>query len=243
MSVGKKLAVSIKDVDVDFEVFTDRRASLKARLLDRNAAGKSVVRAVSGVSLDVYEGETVGVIGLNGSGKSTLLSAIAGVLPTTRGGILVSDEPRLMGVGAALIGEASGIRNIRLGCLALGMPKPEVEERLDELVAFTELGDAIHRPLNTYSSGMRARVQFVVATALAPRILLIDEALGVGDKDFRQKSRSRVEEIIDGAGTLFMVNHSLDELTNFCSRGIWLQEGRLVMDGPITDVIAEYQNS
>ena len=110
------------------------------------------------------------------------------------------------------------------------MPKEEVEERLDELVAFTELGDAIHRPLNTYSSGMRARVQFVVATAVAPRILLIDEALSVGDKDFRQKSRSRVEEIIDGAGTLFMVNHSLDELRNFCTRGIWLHEGQLKMD-------------
>ena len=238
-----RLAVSVKEVDIDFEVFTDRRASLKARLLDRNATGKSVVKAVRGVSLEVYEGETVGVIGLNGSGKSTLLAAIAGVLPTTKGEILVSDEPRLMGVGSALIGEASGIRNIRLGCLALGMPKVEVEERLDELVAFTELGDAIHRPLNTYSSGMRARVQFVVATAVAPKILLIDEALSVGDKDFRQKSRSRVEEIIHGAGTLFMVNHSLDELRNFCTRGIWLQEGQLKMDGPIADVISAYQES
>ena len=243
MPPGRRLAVSIKDVDVDFEVFTDRRASLKSRLIDRNAAGRSVVRAIRGVSLDVFEGETVGVIGLNGSGKSTLLSAVAGVLPTTRGEILVSDEPRLMGVGAALIGEASGIRNIRLGCLALGMAKSEVEDRLDDLVAFTELGDAIHRPLNTYSSGMRARVQFVVATAVSPRILLIDEALSVGDKDFRQKSRTRVEEIIDSAGTLFMVNHSLDELVNFCSRGVWLQEGRVVMDGAITDVIAAYQES
>ena len=97
--------------------------------------------------------------------------------------------------------------------------------------------------LNTYSSGMRARVQFVVATAVAPRILLIDEALSVGDKDFRQKSRSRVEEIIDGAGTLFMVNHSLDELRNFCTRGIWLHEGQLKMDGPIADVIASYQST
>ena len=238
-----RLAVRVKEVDIDFEVFTDRRASLKARLLDRNASGKSVVKAVRGVSLDVYEGETIGVIGLNGSGKSTLLAAIAGVLPTTKGEILVSDEPRLMGVGTALIGEASGIRNIRLGCLALGMPKAEVEERLDELVAFTELGDAIHRPLNTYSSGMRARVQFVVATSVAPKILLIDEALSVGDKDFRQKSRDRVEEIIDGAGTLFMVNHSLDELRNFCTRGIWLHEGRLKMDGTIADVISAYQST
>ena len=148
-----------------------------------------------------------------------------------------------MGVGSALIGEASGLRNIRLGCLALGMPKAEVEDRLDELVAFTELGDAIHRPLNTYSSGMRARVQFVVATAVSPRILLVDEALSVGDKDFRKKSRIRVEQIIDGAGTLFMVNHSLSELVNFCSRGIWLQEGKIMMDGEITDVISAYQKS
>ena len=239
----RRLAVSVKEVDVDFEVFTDRRASLKSRLLAHNASGKSIVRAVRGVSLDAYEGETIGVVGLNGSGKSTLLAAIAGVLPTTKGEILVSDEPRLMGVGNALIGEASGIRNIRLGCLALGMSKSEVDERLDELVAFTELGDAIHRPLNTYSSGMRARVQFVVATALTPQILLVDEALSVGDKDFRQKSQTRVEEIIAGSGTLFMVNHSPDELARFCERGIWLHDGQLVMDGSITEVINAYQNS
>ncbi len=236
-----KLAVSVRDVDIDFEVFADRRAGLKARLVDRNAAGKSVVRAIRGVSIDVYEGESVGVIGLNGSGKSTLLSAIAGVLPTTKGEILVSDEPRLMSVGSILVGEASGIRNIRLGCLALGMSKAELEERLDELVDFTELGDAIHRPLNTYSSGMRARVQFVTATAATPRILLIDEALGVGDKDFRAKSRARIEEIIEEAGTLIMVNHSLDELSSFCSRGILLEGGRVAMDGPISDVIKAYK--
>lgn len=243
MASTSRLAVSVREIDIDFEVFTDRRAGLKARLLDRNVAGKSLVKAVCGVSFDVFQGESVGVIGLNGSGKSTLLAAIAGVLPTTKGEILVADEPRLMGVGSALIGEASGIRNIRLGCLALGMSKPEVDERLDELVAFTELGEAIHRPLNTYSSGMRARVQFVVATALTPQILLIDEALSVGDKDFRQKSQTRVEEIIDGSGTLFMVNHSSDELARFCERGIWLHDGQLVMDGPIAEVISSYQNA
>lgn len=240
MSDGK-LAIRARGVHIDFEVFTDRRASLKSRLVNRDAAGKIVVNAVRGVDLDVREGETIGVIGLNGSGKSTLLSAIAGVLPISRGELLVSDEPRLMGVGAALIGEASGRRNIRLGCLALGMTKSEIEERLDDMIAFTELGDAIDRPLNTYSSGMRARIQFVVATAVEPRILLIDEALGVGDKDFREKSRRRVEEIIDTAGTLMMVNHSLAELKNFCTRGIWLEEGRIRMDGPLDEVIAAYE--
>ena len=239
----QRLAIKAKELHVDFEVFSDRRASLKSRLIDRGVAGRQVVRALRGISFDVYEGESVGVVGLNGSGKSTLLAAVAGVLPLTRGELLVSEEPRLMGVGAALLGEASGLRNIRLGCLALGMTKQEVDEQLDELVAFTELGDAIHRPLKTYSSGMRARVQFVVATAIEPRILLIDEALGVGDKDFRQKSQQKVEEIIRSAGTLMMVNHSPAELRNFCQRGIWLADGQMVMDGPIDDVIEAYERS
>ena len=236
----KKLAVRVKDVDINFEGFSRRDLGFRARTLERNAREKSVVQAIRGVSIDVFQGDSVGLIGLNGSGKSTLLSAIAGVLPTSNGEILVSEVPRLMNVGTVLVGEASGIENIRLGCLALGMSKAEVEDRLGELVEFTELGDAIFRPLKTYSSGMRARVQFVVATAQTPRILLIDEALGVGDKVFRRKSRSRVEEIIDAAGTLFMVNHSLDELANFCSRGIWLHEGRLIKDGPIDEVIEAY---
>ena len=239
----QRLAIKARELHVDFEVFSDRRASLKSRLIDRGVAGRQVVRALRGISFDVYEGESVGVVGLNGSGKSTLLAAVAGVLPLTQGELLVSEEPRLMGVGAALLGEASGLRNIRLGCLALGMTKQEVDEQLDALVDFTELGDAIHRPLKTYSSGMRARVQFVVATAIEPRILLIDEALGVGDKDFRQKSQQKVEEIIRSAGTLMMVNHSLAELRNFCQRGIWLADGQMVMDGPIDDVIEAYEKS
>jgi len=239
----QRLAIKANELHVDFEVFSDSRASLKTRLIDRGSVGRQVVRALRGISFDVYEGESVGVVGLNGSGKSTLLAAVAGVLPLTRGELLVSEEPRLMGVGAALLGEASGLRNIRLGCLALGMTKQEVDEQLDELVDFTELGDAIHRPLKTYSSGMRARVQFVVATAIEPRILLIDEALGVGDKDFRQKSQQKVEEIIRSAGTLMMVNHSLAELRNFCQRGIWLADGQMVMDGPIDEVIEAYEKS
>ena len=243
LTATRKLAVRVKNVDIDFEGFTRSRLGFKTQTLSRKARKESVVRAIRGVSIDVFQGDAVGLIGLNGSGKSTLLSAIAGVLPTSSGEILVSDEPRLMNVGTVLLGEASGIQNIRLGCLALGMPKVEVEDRLEELVEFTELGDAIFRPLKTYSSGMRARVQFVVATAQTPRILLIDEALGVGDKVFRKKSRTRVEEIIDTAGTLLMVNHSLDDLANFCSRGIWLHEGRLIKDGPIDDVIEAYNRT
>lgn len=238
--VTAPLSVRVRDLHIDYELYADRRAGLRNRFVDRGAAGRSVVQAVRGVSLDVHEGEAVGIVGYNGSGKSTLLAAIAGVLPATRGDILVSDEPRLMGVGTALIAGASGYRNIRLGCLALGMTADEVDERIDELVDFTELGDAIHRPLNTYSSGMRARIYFVIATVMTPKILLIDEALAVGDKRFRAKSRSRIEEIIADAGTLLMVNHSLGELQGYCSRGIWLYEGEIRFDGPIDDVVDAY---
>lgn len=238
----RALALRVSDVHVEYEVFGDRSAGLRARLTQRNITGRSVVHAVRGVSFDVGEGEAVGIMGSNGSGKSTLLSAVAGVLPVTSGEILVSDEPKLMGVGAALISGASGYRNIRLGCLALGMSADEVDEQIDDLVAFTELGDAIHRPLSTYSSGMRARVHFVVATALTPRILLIDEALAVGDRRFRAKARERVQSIIDGAGTLLMVNHSLGELANYCERGIWLEQGEIRADGPIDEVIAAYSD-
>jgi teichoic acid transport system ATP-binding protein len=234
------LSIRVTDLHLDFEVFGDRRAGVRDRLMNRNATGRSVVQALRGVSLDVREGETVGIVGFNGSGKSTLLSTIAGVLPATSGSILVSDEPKLMGVGAALLGQVSGYRNIRLGCLALGMSLDDVDEVIDDLVAFTELDDAIHRPLNTYSSGMKARVHFVVATAIMPKILLIDEALGVGDRKFRARSRQRIEEIIESAGTLLMVNHSLGELANFCRRGIWLDEGLVRLDGPIDDVIEAY---
>lgn len=238
-----RLAIRVRDVHVDFDVHTDRRAGLRTRFVDREASNKSTVHALRGVSFDVHEGEAVGIIGLNGSGKSTLLAAIAGVLPVTRGEILVSEEPRLMGVGAAMFGEASGRRNIILGCLALGMSKREIVESIDGLVAFTELGEAIDRPLNSYSSGMRARVQFVVATAMQPKILMIDEALGVGDKNFRSKSNERIEQVISEAGTLLMVNHSLPELQKRCTRAIWLSEGRVRQDGLIDDVVAAYSSS
>ncbi len=237
---GVPLSIRVDDLHVDYEVFGDRRAGLRSRFAERNAAGRSAVHALRGVTFDVHAGETIGVVGFNGSGKSTLLSAVAGVLPATSGSILVAEEPKLMGVGSALLPRTSGYRNIRLGCLALGMSLDGVDEIIDDLVEFTELGDAIHRPLNTYSSGMRARVYFVVATAITPKILLIDEALAVGDKRFRTKSRQRIEEIIDAAGTLMMVNHSANELKGFCERGLWLDEGQICMDGPIDDVLAAY---
>ncbi len=235
-----ELSVRVTDLHIEFEVFSDRRAGLRQRLATKEGSGRRVIEAVNGVSFETRRGEAIGVIGSNGSGKSTLLSALAGLIKPTSGEILVSCEPKLLGVGAVLLNGATGIRNIRLGCLALGMSSDELDERVAEIVEFTGLGEAIDRPLKTYSAGMRARLHFAIATAVQPEILLVDEALSVGDKEFRKKSRAKIESLLANAGTLFLVSHSTNEIERLCTRGLWLEKGKILADGPVTDVVAEY---
>jgi teichoic acid transport system ATP-binding protein len=240
-AVDAPLSISVRDVHIEYELVAERRAALRARFARSADTTRRVIHAVKGVSFDVREGEAVGIIGSNGSGKSTLLAAIAGLLAPSEGAILVNEEPKLMGVGATLIPASTGYRNIRLGCLALGMSADEIDERLEEIAAFTELGEALDRPLRTYSSGMRARLHFAIATSVSPRVLLIDEALSVGDKQFREKSSARITALLRGAGTLILVSHSLPEIRNHCSRVVWLEQGVIKMDGPIDDVIEAFQ--
>lgn len=239
--MSRKLSIRVEDLYLDYEIFEDRRAALRQRLVSREGTGRRVVPALRGLSFDVYDGESVGVIGSNGSGKSTLLAAIAGLIHPTRGEILVSEEPKLLGVGASLLPAATGWRNIRIGCIALGLTTEEVEERLPEIAEFTGLGEALDRPLRTYSSGMRGRLHFAIATAVSPKILLVDEALAVGDFRFRKKSRARIQSIVDNAGTFMMVSHSLNEIADQCPRVLWIEDGVLQGDGPADDVIAEYE--
>ena len=238
-----KLTIRVSDLVLDYEVFEDRRAALRQRIVTKQGTGRSYVHALKGVSFDAAEGETIGVVGPNGSGKSTLLAAIAGLLPPTSGEILVAEEPKLLGVGATLIAAATGYRNIRLGCLALGMSNSEVNDKIDEIVEFTDIGEAINRPLRTYSSGMRARLLFAIATSVQPRILLIDEALAVGDKAFRAKSAARIQEIVSHAGTLVLVSHSMEEISRLCTRALWIEEGKIVADGPVDEVLPAYTQS
>lgn len=240
MTADEPLSIKVDGVHIEYEVFSDRRAALRQRFVRREGTGRRVVHAVKGVSFEVREGDAVGIVGSNGSGKSTLLAGIAGLLAPSSGSILVSDEPKLMGVNATLLPNATGYRNIRLGCLALGMSANEVDERIDDLVAFTELGEAIDRPLKTYSSGMRARLHFAIATSQSPKILLIDEALAVGDKHFRAKSSERIDEMLAGAGTLLLVSHSTEEIRTRCNRAIWLEQGVVRMDGRVDEVLDAY---
>ena len=235
------VSILVRELHVDYEVFAQRRASLRGLFVERKGQGRQLVHAIRGIDLTVRRGDAVGVIGSNGSGKSTLLSALAGLQPATSGEILVQTEPKLLGVGAILLPRSTGRRNIRLGCLALGMPADELDSAIEQIIDFTELGEAIDRPLQTYSAGMRARLHFAISTATRPEILLIDEALAVGDKAFRDKSRERIEELLDAAGTLMLVSHSTAEIRAMCNRVVWVEKGVLRADGPVNDVVGEYE--
>jgi len=240
----RRLAVSVRDLHIRFKVYSEQTYSMR-RLVTRGFKTRAAeeVHAVRGVSLDIGVGEVVGVLGSNGSGKSTLLGAMSGLLAPTEGQVLVRSQPVLLGVNAALKKDLSGHRNIYLGCLAMGMTMSEIRERIDEVAEFTELGKALYRPMRTYSSGMRARLAFAIATLQRPDILLIDEALAVGDRHFRAKSLERVRELQADASTIVMVTHNLNEIRSTCSRAIWIDQGQLHMDGGVDEVIDAYERT
>jgi teichoic acid transport system ATP-binding protein len=206
--------IEVDDVHVRYEVVARRQRTLLSRLSRSGVREENTrVRALSGVNLQTSEGDALAVIGPNGAGKSTLLAAIAGLLPVTSGQVRVSSEPQLFGVGAKLLPFASGERNIRLGATALGIDKDDLDDVCRDIADFSGLArEALQRPLRTYSSGMRARVHFSIATCVQPKILLVDEALAVGDRTFRRRAEERIETILDGAGTLILVSHNTREV-------------------------------
>ncbi len=236
-----EVAIRCADTRVSYTVRTHRpliRGVLRGQRPDAR-----VIEAVRGVTFDVAVGESVGVIGPNGSGKTSLLQATTGLLPLAGGQVLVRSTPAFLGVQAVLRPHLTGWRNIQLGLLAQGLNAAEARDRAGGVAEFTGLGDFLDLRMETYSSGMRARLHFAVATALAPEILLIDEALAVGDREFRDKSAARLDEHRAAAGTVLLVSHNLAEIRRSCSRVIWLQEGLVAADGPTGDVLAAYETS
>ena len=237
-------AIRVEHLDVSFKVRA--KANLGVRDLVRSgfrSRPTRTIESVRDVSLEIRTGEVVGLIGRNGAGKSTLLSAMAGLLPPTSGQVLVRAQPTLLGVGAALIPKLSGDTNITIGGLAMGLPTRELADLHAYVRDFTELGEALERPMNTYSSGMKARLTFAIATFRRPEIMMIDEALAVGDQDFREKSLARVRELQSHAGTVIMATHNFNEIRKTCSRVIWLEQGSVEMDGPVRPVLRAYKDA
>lgn len=234
-------SVVVDDLHVTYRVYEDVRPTLR-RFVANGFRPRAHIRveALRGVTFTVMPGESVGIIGRNGSGKSTLMSALAGLIRPERGAVLTSSRPVLLAVGSALQGDLSGRRNILIGASALGIPKSEVARRMDGIIDFTGLRAAIDRPLKTYSSGMAARLQFGIASAVQPDVLLIDEALATGDAEFSRRSEARIREIIDGAGTVFVVSHVAPEIARLTSRSIWIDGGRIRFDGPTDEALDAY---
>lgn len=199
------------------------------------------VSALKELSLVVEHGESVGIIGRNGSGKSTLLKIVGGQIPPTAGAVYATSTPVMLGVNAALIPGLSGDQNIILGCLAMGMTRQQIADKYAAIVELSGLEEAIHMPMKSYSAGMGSRLRFAIAAAIDPEILIIDEALNTGDAQFKDRTRKRMLELLDQAGTVFLVSHSMSTVLDLCNRVIWLDQGELLADGAPADVVKSYR--
>lgn len=238
----RRPTVIVDNLHIEYRTFASGKAASDRRALLKRQRGIRLVHALKGVSFVAHEGESIGVIGHNGSGKSTLMRAMAGLNPPARGSVYASERPALLGVNAALIGDLTGEKNVILGGLALGMTPEEIAAREDEIVEFAGIKEFIDIPMKNYSSGMGARLRFSIAVSKEHQILLVDEALAVGDKAFRAKSEQRIREMREKAGTVFLVSHSMGSIKATCTRVLWIDHGVLKMDGDPETVVAAYLN-
>lgn len=202
--------------------------------------------ALQNLSLEIKKGECVGIIGKNGSGKSTLLKVITGVLTPTSGSVTVQGKvSAILELGAGFNPEMTGVENIYLNNALNGMNKVQTDKKIKEIIEFADLGDFIHQPIKTYSSGMKARLAFAVSINVEPDILIVDEALSVGDASFGRKCFAKMEEIRAKGATILFVSHSEASIVNLCSRAIWINRGEQVIEGPpklITGLYAKHVN-
>lgn len=234
-------AILVDDVTVRFRPYLDRKPTLRRTVSQMRAREQTEVVALDGVSFRVEQGEAFGLIGANGAGKSTLLRVVARTLKPNSGRVVINGRAStLLQLGVGFNPQLSGARNVYLGGLAAGMTRKEIDAVYDEIVDFAELGEAIYRPMKTYSSGMFARLAFSVSMHLDPDILLLDEVLAVGDEAFRNKSMKMMRDLLDQSGTIVFVSHSLPSVAEFCDRAMWLEGGRIRAIGESQAVVDEY---
>jgi lipopolysaccharide transport system ATP-binding protein len=243
------VSIQFRQVGVDIPIFNVDSRSLKSKLmhiatggkLSADASGHVVVRALHGLDFSFADGDRVGLIGHNGAGKSTLLRVLSGVYAPTQGQVLRNGSvSSLIDVSLGIDHEATGRENIYLRGALLGMSKKEINARLDEVIAFSELGEFINMPVRTYSSGMHLRLAFSVSTVIRPEILLMDEWLSVGDEGFKHKAEARLAELVESTKILVIASHSRDLILKTCNRVLWLEHGMIKMDGAADEVCAAY---
>lgn len=238
--------VSVKNISLKFKMEQNRANSLKefcVRWLKRDLKSEDFW-ALTDVSFDVEKGDVVGIIGHNGAGKSTLLKVISGIMKPTKGTIEAHGNiVPMLELGSGFDMELSGRENIYLNGAILGYSEEFLNEKYDEIVAFSELGNFIEAPLRTYSSGMLARLAFSVACIVEPEILIVDEILSVGDADFQEKSRARMMDLMTGGTTVFFVSHSLKQIREMCNKVVWLEHGKIQAIGKTEEICNMYEGA
>ncbi|SHJ01026.1 ABC transporter ATP-binding protein [Desulfofundulus thermosubterraneus] len=235
------VAVEVKDVWKKFRLYHDKAYSLKERVIFWGRQKAEDFWALKGVNLTVPKGSTVGLIGRNGSGKSTLLKIISRILYPTRGEVKVNGRvSTLLELGAGFHPDFTGRENVFLNASILGLTRKQTKEKLEEIIAFAELGDFIDNPVRNYSSGMYMRLGFAVAVHVAPDILLIDEVLAVGDLAFQEKCLAKIRELQKRGTTIIFVTHSPGQVEELCDVAVWLDRGEVRMQGSAAEVARAY---
>ena len=241
-------AVELHKVAVDYYLDSDDAYSIKNALLNFYAKAQKptakTFRALDELSFSVKKGEKLGIIGLNGAGKTTLLRTIAGIFHPSKGKVIVDGRVSpLLDFNTGFEDHLTGIENIMIRLMFLGISKAEAEKKIPEIIEFSELGDFIHQPIRTYSTGMNLRLAFATSTSIEPEILVADEVMGTGDAQFAAKAKKRLEEFLSRDCTLILSSHSMELVRDFCKRIIWLQHGKIVADGPVAEVIEKYEKN
>ena len=241
MKKNNNLAIEVKNMTKTFKIYYDKASTLKERLVFWNKKSSEVRTVLENINLQINKGETVALIGTNGSGKSTLLKLMTRIIYPTSGTVVTRGKlTSLLELGAGFHPDFTGRENIYFNASIFGLTRKEIDNRINEIIEFSELGNFIDNPVRTYSSGMYMRLAFSVAINVDAEILLIDEILAVGDQHFQEKCMQKLHELKNSGKTIVIVSHSLESVKLLCNRAVWIYEGKIRMDGNTKDVVDEY---
>jgi ABC-2 type transport system ATP-binding protein len=244
-------SIILSNASVDIPVFSVSNNSLKTTLLRKAIGGRFgrsghnlLVNALSNVSLEIRNGDRIGLVGHNGAGKTTLLRVLAGVYPPTSGTVrVVGRVVPMFDLSLGMSTDATGIENIRVCGALWGLSRVEIEQGIDGIIEFTELGDYLKIPVRTYSAGMLVRLSFAIATLRHPEILLLDEVIGAGDASFRVRAKDRLHRMVHNAQILVVSSHAEDIIRDLCDKAIWMDRGSVAAFGPVDEVLQKYKAS